>query len=424
MHQDSMELHSAELIERLNAPAMPERLDALRALRAEVDAGSLPRPRSGSDVNNHIHTTFSFSPYSPTKAIWTAYNAGLCTAGIVDHDSISGAREFIEAGKILSFPTTIGLELRSTTADTALGMRNTNNADQGGVTYLTYHGVPHTQIDAVTEFLAPVCEARGRRNRAMVANINAVCGTALDYDADVVSISQRRNGGSVTERHLLYALGLRLIAELGKGEKLLRRLRELVPVGRSAEAQLSDPANPYYEYDLLGLLKGHLVEKIFVPAGIEECPDIREVVRFADERGIIATYPYLGDVTESVTGDKKAQAYEDSYLDLLFETLEELGFHAVSYMPSRNTMAQLERIRALCDRYDMLQISGEDINTPRQSFVCTAMHDPLFGNLVDATWALVHHEQAATADLRRAFNYSPLPLRQRIAAYKAMGEVR
>ncbi|MCL2544981.1 MAG: PHP domain-containing protein, partial [Clostridia bacterium] len=366
----------AELMALLNAPQAPERLDALRALRAQIEAGAMPRPRAGGDVNNHIHTTYSFSPYSPTKAIWMAYNAGLCTAGIVDHDSISGAREFIEAGNILAMPTTIGYEQRVAHTGTALGTRRTNNPDQVGISYITVHGVPHTQIDTLTEFLAPVCAAREKRNRAMVANINAVCGTALDYEADVVPLSQRHEGGSITERHLLYALGLRLIAEHGKGAALLRRLRALVPVAGSAEAQLSDPANPYYEYDLLGLLKGHLVEKVYVPSGPEECPDIREVVRFAGARGMIATYPYLGDVARSVTGDKKAQVFEDAFLDELFEELAALGFHAISYMPSRNTMAQVERVRALCDRYDMLQISGEDINTPRQSFVCDALRDP------------------------------------------------
>jgi len=412
-----------DLIEQLNAPQAPARLDALRALRAETGATAHPRPRAGGDVNNHIHTSYSFSPYSPAKAIWMAYNAGLSTAGIVDHDSIAGAREFIEAGRILDFPTTIGYEQRCTHSGTAVGMRHTNNPDQGGISYLTFHGVPHTQIDAVAAFLAPVCQAREKRNRAMLANINAVCGTALDYDADVVPLSRRREGGSVTERHLLYALGLRMIAEQGKGEGLLRRLRALLPVPEEIQAQLSDPANPHYEYDLLGLLKSHLAERIYVPAGIEECPDIRELVRFADAHGIIATYPYLGDVTESVTGDKKAQAFEDAFLDELFEELVALGFHAVSYMPTRNTMAQIRRIRALCERYDMLQISGEDINSPRQPFVCKAMRDPVFGNLADATWALIRHERAATADLCYAFPYCPLPLRQRIEAYKSMEEI-
>ncbi len=409
-----------QTIERLNAPDMADRLDALRGLKAMLDAGQIDKPATGNDVNNHIHTTYSFSPYSPTKAVWMAYMTGLSTAGIVDHDSISGAREFIEAGKIMEFPTTIGFELRATHTGTALKNRRTNNPDQAGISYLTFHGVPHDRIDAVADFLRPVCVARGERNRAMCTKIALILDIALDYDRDVLPISFAHDGGSVTERHLLYAAGQKLIAQYGRGKALLGFLRELLPVSGGVAEQLADADNPYYDYDLLGLLKSHLVEQFYVPAGQMECPDMREMVRFANENGIIVTYPYLGDVGNSVTGDKKAQVFEDGFLDELFETLYELGFRALSYMPSRNTMEQLTRLRALCDRYQMLQISGEDINSPRQKFICAAMRDPVFHNLLDTTWALIHHEQAASQDIALAFMRSTLPLAQRIEYYKGM----
>ena len=72
--------------------------------------------------------------------------------------------------------------------------------------------------------------------------------------------------------------------------------------------------------------------------------------------------------------------------------LKEEGVKAVTYMPTRNTPAQLERLRGLCDQYGMFQISGEDINTPRQSFIIKAMENPMFQNLIDATWKLIAHE--------------------------------
>ena len=72
-------------------------------------------------------------------------------------------------------------------------------------------------------------------------------------------------------------------------------------------------------------------------------------------------------------------------------------------MPSRNTRAQLERLRALCEKYELFQISGEDINSPRQSFVCEAQRDPAFRNLFDSTWALIAHEWRSTNDPRDGF---------------------
>jgi len=62
---------------------------------------------------------------------------------------------------------------------------------------------------------------------------------------------------------------------------------------------------------------------------------------------------------------------------------------------------QLDRLRALCDQYQFFQISGEDINQPRQKFICEAMRNPEFDNLVDAAWALIGHELSATECLAR-----------------------
>ena len=95
---------------------------------------------------------------------------------------------------------------------------------------------------------------------------------------------------------------------------------------------------------------------------------------------------------DSVTGDKKAQKFEDDYLDDVFVCLKDIGMPAVTYMPTRNTQQQLERLRKLCDDNGIFQVSGEDINTPRQSFVIRAMENPMFANLIDATWRLIDYE--------------------------------
>jgi hypothetical protein len=399
------EITKERLIEQLNAPTADERLHALNELRMQPGrTGAENHKKNTRDVNNHIHTTYSFSPYSPTKAVWMSWMAGLDTAGIMDHDTISGAREFIEAGKIMSLPVTIGAECRSSFASTALAGRRINNPDQDTVAYMALHGVPHSQIDALNDFFKPVQKSREDRNRRMMLRLNKILepfGLYIDYDADVISISQSSDGGSITERHLLFALSLKLIERFGSGQDLVDFLKQKLTIAVSAksEKQLTAADNPYLAYDLLGLLKSELVEKIYLPADEAECPQIKSLVEFSREHGILLAYPYLGDITESVTGDKKAQKFEDSYLDELFELLDQLGIKAVTYMPSRNTPDQLKRLVSLCEKYNMFQISGEDINQPRQEFVCKAMRDPFFSKLFDAAWALIGHEIAASNNL-------------------------
>lgn len=391
------------LTDQLNAAEANKRLDALRELKTMVDVGLLPRPSSDRDVNNHIHTFYSFSPYSPAKAVWQAWQAGLATAGIMDHDTIAGAREFITAGKIMGLPTTIGAECRASFTDTILADKRINNPDQSGVAYVALHGVPHTQIDALTTFFEPVREARLKRNRQMTARLNeliAPAGLVLDFDQDIVPLSKWTEGGQITERHLLFAVALKLIARFPDPDALINFMKDTLKLNLSEKARntIREPGNPHLAYDVLGILKSDLVEKFYLDA-TDECPPIDELAAFAKKHGIILAYAYLGDVTNSVTGDKKAQQFEDAYLEELFVILKQKGFDAVTYMPSRNTREQLIRIKSLCEEHQLFQISGEDINQPRQAFICTAMRDPFFTNLYDAAWALIGHEAESTVAL-------------------------
>ncbi|MDR2135297.1 MAG: PHP domain-containing protein, partial [Treponema sp.] len=82
--------------------------------------------------------------------------------------------------------------------------------------------------------------------------------------------------------------------------------------------------------------------------------------------------------------------------------------------------------RRLCEKQDLLEISGVDINTPRQVFQCPEIRKDEFKFLTDTTWALAAHEQLAAADPSRGlFNPNdPLagkPLAERIAAFAEIG---
>ena len=378
-----------DILNKLNAPTKAERLNNLaEVLKTTTFPTAVPEY-----INNHIHTTYSFSPYSPTAAVYAARMEGLCTAGIIDHDSISGAEEFLEAAKMINMPVTIGMECRVSMDGTRLEGRRTNNPDQVGVSYMTIQAVPHDKISALTEFFRPYQAARHERNRQMIAKINDLLpGIELDYDKDVLPLSEAKEDGGVTERHLMYALAKKLVAQVGKGEAMVKKLSDMgLSLSSKQVSQMLDLEYPFYEYDLLGILKGAFVPQIFIDA-TAECPKLPDMVKLCADVDAYLCYAYLGDVGDSVTGDKKAQKFEDDYLDDVFECLKEEGVKAVTYMPTRNTQAQLERLRGLCDSYGMFQISGEDINSPRQSFVIKAMENPMFKNLIDATWKLIEHE--------------------------------
>ena len=412
-----------ELLELLNAENGLENLKTL--LKTE------PLPPVGRDVNNHIHTTYSFSPYSPTAAVWFARAAGLCTCGLMDHDSIAGSEEFLAAAKEVGMGATIGLECRVSFKNTPFGDRRLNNPDQDGVVYMALHGVPHNRAAEVNAFFAPYRAARNERNRKMVAAVNQLMGqygVTIDFEKDVLPLSNYAKGGSVTERHISSALAYRMLEVIGKGETPVKFIRETMqlPLSDKIAGFLCDEKNPHMMYDLLGWIKSTLIAKFYIDA-TDECPDVREVLALSEKVGAISAYAYLGDVGDSVTGDKRAQKFEDDFLDELVPFLAGLGYRAITYMPSRNTPAQLKRIRALCDKYGLFQISGEDINSPRQSFVCEAQRAPEFANLYEATWALIAHEWRSTKNpadgLFSKESVAQWPaLSDRVKAFSAFGQ--
>ena len=381
-----------EILALLNAKTAEQRLNNLKTLIASETEKPAAKPEY---ANNHIHTKYSFSPYSPTAAVYFARQEGLLTCGIMDHDSIAGAAEFREAGKIAGMGTTCGFEARVSFAGTPFENRRTNHPDQVGASYMAFHSIPCESFEKAQKKLHELAEKRNVRNRRMVDKINAITssyGITVDFDKDVLPISNFAVGGSVTERHLLYALSLKIIEKVGR-ENVLDFLKNELKVTPSAkvEAWLSDTNSEHFTYDVLGVMKSELNARTYIPAD-DEMMTLAEAVDFANDIGATLCYAYLGDVGVSATGDKKAQKFEDDYLEELMVFLKEAGVKGITYMPSRNTIAQMDKLMGLCDKLGFTQISGEDINSSRQSFICKELADPRFSHLVDAAWRLVKSE--------------------------------
>ena len=420
-----------KLIEQLNSATVNQRLKAVQELKKLMDCGTIKPPECVGYTNNHVHTKYSFSPYYPAKAVWMALQSGLSTVGLIDHDAINGAKEFIQAGQMLGMKTTIGFEMRTDWRDTPLNGKRINNPDQNTNAYICAHGLPHTQIDTADVFLKKIRRAREKRNRIMTGRLNEIMqpyDITVDYDENVLPLSCANLGGEVTERHLLYALAQKLLKRFGRGEVLIFFIENELGINtnKTQRTYLSDIKSEVYEYDLLNVLKASFVSQIYTDTDLEETPPVADIVAFIKSLGAIPTYCYLGDVLASPTGDKKAQAFEDAYLDTVFKCCRELGFQAISYMPSRNTKDQLKRAMALCDQYGFMQISGEDINQPRQSFICRQLKEKFFQHLIDATWALVGHEKAATINLKNGIfadgaSINLQEIQRRIQKYRQIG---
>jgi len=424
----------------VNDPSLSvsERLAALSAYVSTNDFKGKEVKRCG-EINNHIHTIYSFSPYTPAMAALKAYESGLEAAGSVDHDSIAAAKEMRNACAILGTGGCAGFEVRVSFKKDADGNASSfadkkiNNPDSAGFAYMTVQGIPLPAIEAAAEFLAPVRKERLNRTRAMAVSANAFLREAgvseIDFDLDIINKSKFAQGGEITERHLLAAAAQKIINKYGKGAPLTDALKQKlgITVQPKTSALLADTENPHYLYDILGVLKTDFLPKIFIQPDENECIPAVRVTSFAKSIAAISAYAYLGDVGESVTGDKKAEKFEDSFIEELFCELSRLGYKAVTYMPPRNTLSQLMNIRRLSGIHGFMEISGVDINSSRQSFNCPEVLKKEFCHLIDTTWAMIAHERLAGIDKKYGLfsdngPLASLDLNKKLASYAAIGK--
>ena len=419
------------LIKQLNGGNSKERKSALIKITDLIENKKLIRIPN-EEVNNHVHTTYSFSPYSPSGAAFAAWSDGLQAVGLMDHDSISGAEEMLTVCKVMNIASTIGFEIRVNFSGTSVEGLRTNNPDSKNISYIAVQGVPSDGFKEVESFLKPVVTERNIRNKKEVENLNNIISPfgieKIDFEKDVLGQSMSAFGGSVTERHILAALSGKLIDKLGKGSPIVNFLEKKFKIELSNRIKefLLDKDNPHYLYDLLGTMKGDFLLRFFIQPNEEECVSVYKVVDFANSIGAIPAYSYLGDVAMSPTGDKKAQAFEDSFLDKLMEEVKRIGFKAVTYMPPRNTRVQLDRIQSLCRKHDFMEISGVDINSSRQIFNCPPILEEKNKHLIDSTWALIAHEKLTGKDesLSLFSRKNPMAnssLQERIAFYNILG---
>ena len=420
-----------KIIQELNSNLKETRLSGTKKIFNLIQKRA-EQFKKTEEVNNHVHTIYSFSPYSPSMAAYLAWKAGLQAVGIMDHDSVSGCKELIEACKIIGIASTVGFELRVNFSGTIVEGRKLNNPDSKNIGYIAIHGIPESKLPEAKKFLNPIQIARNKRNKKILAKLNNLIKSygmkEIDFNKEVYNISQAQEGGSITERHILYAFAKKIIQRTGKGEKLISFLKDNLNIMISEKIKkfLLDENNQFYLYDLLGILKSSFLDKIFIQPDYEECISVYEAVKFSNSINAIPAYAYLGDVTDSPTGDKRAEKFEDDFLEELIPELKKIGFKAITYMPPRNTLKQLLRLQRLCEKYELMEISGVDINSPRQSFNYAIILRPKFAHLIEATWALIAHEKLANYDEKYALfnNRNPLKgksLKERIVIYSEIG---
>ena len=362
------------------------RLHAVKALAESIKTGEIKRDVEGKGICNNIYTTYSFSPYTPSKAAFMGYMSGLETIGIIDNNSVGGAKEFLAACDMLGIAATFSAECLVDMGETKLCETALNFRIQPKLAYCTLKGIPHQSIERFSKYFEYYTEKRIERLKKMAEKYNeilAINGLTLDFEKDVMSLATVSDGGTVTIDHLLLAVANKLLEKYNKGQEIIDYfIGELeLELDEEQKKFLKDKFNPSYELDMADALKSDLAA-MWIGAK-DECPSIKEIAKISKETGAILTYPCSGD---------------ESLSEEFFKELKDIGFKAVSYESSKLGEDRIKEISTICEKLEMLQLSGDFIDRPRNSFTASYSNTAVYDQLKETSWAIIGHEKAASVN--------------------------
>jgi len=358
-----MTTQTSNLETRLNDFSPSVRREALSALSAKMESGSLELPARRPWFNLHCHSFYSYNAYgmSPSALVWKAKSLGLELIGLVDFDVLDGVAEFHEAGRLLGVKTVAAMETRAYIPEFA--DREINSPGEPGITY--HMGSGFISGDIAEEHRGFAERLRGgprRRNLEVVEKVNShLHPVKIDYEEDVLPLTP---AGIATERHLCEAYQVRAELEFPDSTKRAEFWSERL--GQDVSAIIGDSAA------LQGLIRSKTMKKDgigYQRPDQDTFPAMIEVNAFVAAQGAIPMLTWLDGTS---VGE---QAIEE-----LVELQMNAGVAAVNIVPDRNWNIADAGTRALKLRklHELVQLAddlglpiqiGTELNAPGLKFV-------------------------------------------------------
>jgi len=345
----------------LGDPSPAARRQAVAALAKARAEGAVRGDAPGGWVNLHCHTFFSYNPngWTPSQFAWLAVRRGLRAAGIVDFDVLDGVDEFLESADTLGIRAAAGMECRVFVPEFAT--REINSPGEPGISYHMGIGFASSSVaPALAPFLGRLREISTRRNRAMIAKVNAYLAPAgLDYEQDVLPLTPR---GNATERHICLAYARKARARFADDAALARFWSEKLGVDA---AKLDLPDGP----KLQGEIRGRLMKRGgvgYVAPDQGSFPTMEEMNRFVLGAGAIPTIAWLDGTTEG-----------EQAMDELMDLGAASGVAALNIIPDRNytpgkddaKLRNLREVIAKATARNWPVFVGTEMNSPGNKFV-------------------------------------------------------
>jgi len=352
-------MQTEKIISALNSHTRFNRSSLLKKLRKTI-----PNTTPTQMVNPFVRSIYSFSNHSPSMMAYLAYKSDLGLIGIFDMETLEGYKEFEKGCKLFDIKSVLGTDVQV----------QAHIADSKG-SNCGFMGIADKHVKQASRFLKPYRDAHQARVVEMVDKINKklkVLGVKLNFTLDVYKISKYITGGTITEKHVWLALSRKLIAVLGKGDKLLAKLSHIVTVGEEEKSYLSDVNNPFYDFDLAKFLK------INLPIELKFQGDHKKVIEFAKSIDALPLY--------------ELRFKTEMPMEEIVKQVKQEGYDIFAFDPRIMDEESIIKTVALCEENELIALPLEIIDFPRKKFDTCIQNKELLTKLEKNAWAVAGHE--------------------------------
>ena len=355
-------MQSERLVNKLSSKSAIIRSLTLNKLKKLERTNSSLIPRASANfINLNVHTKKSFSPYTPALGAYMAYKSGITLAGVCDYGSVGSVKEFQKSCLKLGIGYLGGVEFMLN--DSVLGNF-----------IASFYGINNKNASAFDSILQEFREICKSKTQALTERLNKKLkkfDIFIDYEKEVLPITESKKGGTVTLKHVYMALSQKIIAKYGKGKQTADFLRNqmCLDMEECDYNLLCDANDPYYVYDLISTLRTRSKP---VDDNISYL-SAKKVLEIALNQGLICAYQYDKTPNWIVSEKEREKSVEQFKAEIL--QAKELGFNAVCLCPKSLGLSTVSAFCECAKQNEMLVVFNEKTEYPRNRFDIVSVHD-------------------------------------------------
>ena len=351
-------LQTEKLINALSeSPVFIRKLILKRLLKYEkVDKTLIPTPKNRIALN--FASKYYYSVLSPSHCAYIAYRSGLQGASINDYASLSSAKEFVSACKVLNLPYTLGYHAE------CVPLFNEKQAS-----CYTY-GIPYNRIKSIEKDLAEIRSEKKDHIEALIKKINSrLKKYKINVSLlEVLASSTYFKGGAVTEKHVCNVLAKRIIELYKTGESIIDFLNTVLKIelNQTEKDCILSIDNKYLNEDVTRV--------IYANVGVFKAGEtLREATEFFK----------INKTCGGITAYKlRIKSYNEEDLLNKIKVLKDKNFEAVAFDDTSLTSEDSEKVVTLLLDNDMLPIAVNRMGMPRQVLLAGNMNEKIYSSML------------------------------------------